>query len=253
MGPPADASLLADLEHPWVGLESFREETRAYFFGRDVEIGEIDLRLRSHPLLVLYGRSGLGKMSILRAALIPRLTGAGHRPTIHRFDYSNKRGGPAGQLLTLLFISPQSEDEYRYESALSRARQWATELREKLVFDLPPDSASWLWLRLHWSRQSPTTTHLILDQFEEVFTLGARQPGTEDELRDALAILLQGMIPAPISQLIAKHDNFLDQFDTDSMPVRVILSLRDDYVYALDRWKSHIALLGQNNFELGAL
>ena len=44
---------MADLEHPWLGLESFREETRAYFFGRDVETAELHLRLRSQPLLVL--------------------------------------------------------------------------------------------------------------------------------------------------------------------------------------------------------
>lgn len=68
---PAAALHLADLEHPWLGLESFREETRAYFFGRDTEIAELHLRLRSHPLLVLYGRSGLGKTSILMAGLIP--------------------------------------------------------------------------------------------------------------------------------------------------------------------------------------
>ena len=37
------------------------------------------------------------------------------------------------------------------------------------------------------------------------------------------------------------------------MPVRVILALRDDYVYALNRWKRHLPALGQNNFELRAL
>src|SRR5215813_8882123 len=71
--PPSHPFPLGDLEHPWLGLESFREETRAYFFGRDAEIAEIHLRLRSHPLLVLYGRSGLGKTSILTAGLLPAL------------------------------------------------------------------------------------------------------------------------------------------------------------------------------------
>jgi tetratricopeptide (TPR) repeat protein len=35
--------------------------------------------------------------------------------------------------------------------------------------------------------------------------------------------------------------------------VRVILALRDDYVYALNRWRRHLPALGQNNFELCAL
>ena len=86
-----------------------------------------------------------------------------------------------------------------------------------------------------------------------MFTLGARRAGTQDEIRDALAIILQGAIPEPISHLIAEHDVLLDHFDPDSMPVRVILALRDDYVYALNRWKRHLPALGQNNFELRAL
>ena len=52
---------LPDLEHPWLGLESFREETRSYFFGRATEIQELHLRLRSHPLLVLLRPKRFGK------------------------------------------------------------------------------------------------------------------------------------------------------------------------------------------------
>src|SRR4051794_35958107 len=93
--PPA----VQDLEHPWLGLESFREETRGYFFGREAEIGELHLRLRSHPLLVLYGRSGLGKTSILRAGLIPRLRADKKRPLLVRLRYDDAAMDPAGQLV----------------------------------------------------------------------------------------------------------------------------------------------------------
>jgi tetratricopeptide (TPR) repeat protein len=55
----ASPQLLADLEHPWLGLESFREATRAYFFGRDAEISELHLRLRSNSLLVLFARAAI--------------------------------------------------------------------------------------------------------------------------------------------------------------------------------------------------
>ena len=78
---------LADLEHPCLGLESFREETRAYFFGQDAEISELHLRLRSQPLLVLNGRSGFGKTSVLSAGVIPRLRSEGRRGAIHRLRF----------------------------------------------------------------------------------------------------------------------------------------------------------------------
>src|SRR4051812_20672640 len=78
----SSAADLADLEHPWVGLESFSEESQGYFFGRDAEIDELHLRTRSNPLLVVYGRSGLGKTSILTAGLIPLLRRERKRPRL---------------------------------------------------------------------------------------------------------------------------------------------------------------------------
>jgi tetratricopeptide (TPR) repeat protein len=244
----------ADLEHPWLGLESYQAETRAYFFGREPEVAALHLRLRSHPLLVLYGRSGLGKTSILNAGLIPRLVAEQQFPVLHRFDYNNERVGPTEQLRLLLFSAQEDEDARGFGNATVRSDQWAKELREKLsFFDLPEDSASWFWLRVHWRAERPAITHLVLDQFEEVFTRGPEQKGLVEEIRDRIVVLLHGGVPPAISSLIAEEDTFLDYFDPDSQPVRVILSLRDDYVYALNRWRQHLPALGENNFELRPL
>ena len=76
-------------------------------FGRDAEIAEIHLRLRSGPLLVLYGRSGLGKTSILNAGLIPRLRAEGPRPQVERLDYKKDAPAPVEQLFLALFGSDQ--------------------------------------------------------------------------------------------------------------------------------------------------
>ncbi|PYJ89355.1 MAG: hypothetical protein DME70_02265, partial [Verrucomicrobia bacterium] len=244
----------ADLEHPWLGLESYQAETRAYFFGRDQEVAELHLRLRSHPLLVLYGRSGLGKTSILNAGLIPRLVAEQQVPVLHRFDYNNERLGPAEQLMLFLFSSHEDEDAWNFANAAARADQWSKQLRDNLsFFDLPADSASWFWLRVHSRTERPAVTHLILDQFEEVFTRGSERKGLVEEIRDRVVMLLHGGVPPAIASLIAKEDTFLDYFDPDSQPVRVILSLRDDYVYALNRWRQHLPALGENNFELRPL
>ena len=257
---------VADLEHPWLGLESFREESRGYFFGRDAEITEIHLRLRSHPLLVVYGRSGAGKTSILNAGLIPRLRAEGHSPALLRLNY--KGDGPFDQLFAVLFESDNGAPVARFPKKKERITAWETDMAASLArlpsqqknsnelvvpFSFPQDAASRLWLRLHWRKEPPNITHLILDQFQEVFTIGARRAGAETEVRDALAIFLQGSIPDPIVRLIADHDDFLDYFDPDSTPVRILLALRDDYVYALNLWKSSVFSLGQNNFELRAL
>jgi hypothetical protein len=223
---------VADLEHPWLGLESFREETRAYFFGRDAETAELRLRLRGQPLLVLYGRSGFGKTSILSAGLIPRLRSEGHRAAILRLSFGQGEASPYDQLLF-------------HFGALDALRA--------IPFPLPNDAASRLWLHIHRKLPWSGVTHLILDQFEEVFTAETQRPGTEEEVREALGILIQGAVPEPVASCLSAEETFFDYFDTDSQAVRVILALRDDYVYALNRWRRHLPQLGQNYFELRAL
>lgn len=44
-----------DAEHPWLGLASFTEQTRQYFFGREGEIGELTRRVQRKQLTVLFG------------------------------------------------------------------------------------------------------------------------------------------------------------------------------------------------------
>jgi predicted GTPase len=44
-------------------------------------------RAAHKPLTVLFGRSGLGKTSLLQAALVPRLREAGFVPIVLRLDY----------------------------------------------------------------------------------------------------------------------------------------------------------------------
>src|SRR3979409_2781690 len=97
--PATDAAQLSvDAEHPWLGLASFTEETRAFFFGRDEEIAELARRVQRKLLTLLFGQSGLGKTSILRAGLVPRLRDQGYCPIYVRVDYGREEPDPAAQL-----------------------------------------------------------------------------------------------------------------------------------------------------------
>jgi hypothetical protein len=221
-----------DVEHPWLGLESFSESTRAYFFGRDAEAAELLQRLRPHPLLVFYGRSGLGKTSLLRARLVPDLEKLGARPAFYRISYGEGEDSPLDQLAVAL------------------------EANERISVPdvaLPDDAASRLWLHIHRREHKNRITHLILDQFEEIFTLGADWPGADAEIRYAIAILVQGAIPPLVETLLDESETFLKHFRLDVPPLPVLLSLREDYVFALNRWRDRLPHLGQNHFELRAL
>lgn len=69
---------------PYKFLDYYTENDQGLFFGREEEIENICSRILSRRSFLLYGRSGVGKSSILRAGLIPWLQDQGHRACIIR-------------------------------------------------------------------------------------------------------------------------------------------------------------------------
>jgi len=69
--PPVHPTRLS----PYRGLEPFDESDAAFFFGRERETRLITASLFAAPLTIIYGASGAGKSSVLRAGVIPRLRG----------------------------------------------------------------------------------------------------------------------------------------------------------------------------------
>ncbi|MFJ8164383.1 AAA family ATPase [Streptomyces sp. NPDC096136] len=74
---------------PYPGLEAFGEEDAAVFFGRERETAALVARLhpaapaRAHRFVTVVGPSGSGKSSLVRAGLLPALTGRRTRWTAY--------------------------------------------------------------------------------------------------------------------------------------------------------------------------
>ncbi|MFH8403817.1 hypothetical protein ACH4FX_03450 [Streptomyces sp. NPDC018019] len=58
---------------PYAGLAAFRPQDADWFFGRERLVGELATRLERQRFVALFGASGAGKSSLLRAGLLPRL------------------------------------------------------------------------------------------------------------------------------------------------------------------------------------
>jgi len=70
--------------NPYVGPRAFDTDESGYFFGRDEETEILQGLVMSRRVVLLFAKSGVGKSSLVRAGLIPRLTatrtaGRGHR------------------------------------------------------------------------------------------------------------------------------------------------------------------------------
>ena len=234
-----------DAQNPWPGLEAFTEGSRGYFHGRDAEIDELARRVAAAPLTVLFGKSGLGKSSLLMAGLMPRLRAltalpVHYLPVYLRLDHAHS--------------APP------YIEQMAAALQAA--VRNAQVDAPPPQPGESLWAYLHrdgvefWTRDNhPCMPVFVLDQFEEVFTLGARQPARVDDLRTCLGDLAENRIPAELAQALAVSDS--DEQGASlrlrTQRCKLLISLREDFLPDLEAWHTALPSLGRVRLRLGPL
>jgi hypothetical protein len=219
-----------DADNPWPGLDAFDEDSRRYFHGRDDEIEILTRRVEGSPLVVLFGKSGLGKTSLLKAGLMPRLRERRFVPVYVRLVLQEDAPAPVAQLRDALGAALAAEG-----------------------IDAPPFAdGETLWAYLHrsglefWNAQNfPCTPVFVLDQFEEVFTLGERRPEAIARLRVELGDLAENRIPAGLDASVG--------LQLREMRYKFLISLREDFLPELEGWRAAIPSLGKVRMRLAPL
>ena len=69
---------LSPPERPYKFLDYFEAADQPIFFGRDEEAGILQNQIMAHKLTILFGQSGVGKTSLIKAGIIPRLEEKGY-------------------------------------------------------------------------------------------------------------------------------------------------------------------------------
>ncbi len=174
--------------NPYKGLRAFREADAAFFFGREELGAELVERVQHTRFLTLVGPSGSGKSSVVRAAVVPAVR-AGAIPGSDRWFVVTMIPGahPFEELETGLLrvaVDPPT-------SLLGLLREAPRGIARAVKRLLPPDEDAELLL--------------LIDQFEELFTL------TEPANRDAF---LTSLVEAVTEQ---------------GSRIRVIATLRADF------------------------
>lgn len=232
-----------DSHNPWLGLSSFTEETRAYFFGRDEEVAEVARRVQRKLLTVLFGQSGLGKTSILRAGLVPKLRTQGYCPVYVRIDYDAKAPEPADQI----------------KQAVAQAARGAGEWTQVGV----AAGGESLWEFLHHRddvlRDATGKTLIpliIFDQFEEIFTLAqSDEAGRARAARFVadLSDLVENRPPKLFEERLEQDERAAERFDFARSDYRVLIALREDYLAPLEGLKRSMPSLSQNRLRLAPM
>jgi WD40 repeat protein len=174
---------------PYRGLAAFGAADAEWFFGREEVTAELVSRVSRQRFLAVFGASGSGKSSLLRAGLAARIA-------------SGDLGG--GTSWPVAVLTPGSDPPMSGDTVIPAALSAAPITSPGLLGDaerLGRDVARWL---SGW----PTGTELVLvvDQFEEVFTLCA-----DDARRTRFIDTLVTVTRAPAAQ------------------IRVVLGMRTDF------------------------
>jgi basic membrane lipoprotein Med (substrate-binding protein (PBP1-ABC) superfamily)/DNA-binding SARP family transcriptional activator len=143
-----------EARNPYKGLHAFQETDAPDFFGRETLVAELLRRLdRGDRLLALVGPSGSGKSSAVRAGLIPHV----------------RKGGVTGRSEWLIAqMVPGAHPFAELEAALLRTRLDAP---DSLSDQLADGDHAILRAALRVLPGNETRLLLVIDQFEELFTL----------------------------------------------------------------------------------
>jgi WD40 repeat protein len=155
---PALAPELPDSLRPYLGLDAFVEADRERLFGRDRLIAELVDRVRDHRMVAVAGPSGSGKSSLVQAGLLPVLK-AGALPGSADWHYYPPMVPGSDPLVSLArVVRPAGADP----------AEWTSTHAEFLR-----DPAH-LWQVVSGDHDAPAV--IVVDQFEEVFTVGGDEP-----------------------------------------------------------------------------
>lgn len=216
------------LHNPWRGLASYKDPTKSEykysFCGRDSEIIELGNLIRNNLFVTLYGRTGVGKTSLLNAGVFPIL---------REYDY-----------YPLYIRLSQTPADITYSEAIIREIEKSGLDIETIIEtnDNSSDSKTFLWSYFCTRKFIDKTTGkivypvIVLDQFEEIFFAEKRNSETQNNTLSKAELLL-----SQISVLLT-DDLALPEGYSNETNYRFVASIREDNLFYLEDCIDNLSL-----------
>ncbi|MFD7166857.1 nSTAND1 domain-containing NTPase [Streptomyces violascens] len=216
---PAEASAVPGGVCPYRGLASYRQQDARWFFGRERSTDALVAQLRAVEktggLVMLVGASGAGKSSLLNAGLVPTLQKGAlgdEKGRVREVLQLVPGGDPLGELTRRIpELAPvvTAEDEpAAHEPGTPR---FGHAVREAV--------SAWA----HRDASSPAPPVVIVDQFEEAFTLCS----DEANKRTFIQLLHAACTPSP--KFSSSPEQGGPPSPGEPAPVLVVLGVRADF------------------------
>ena len=205
--------------NPWLGLNTYSENDR--LFGRDEEIQTVSDIILNNVLTVIYGRSGIGKSSLLRAGVFPRMRYEDFLPVYIRLEHNTEET----YLCQIIRKVRDVSDTWNVRQSFCNVDSCQMALAGLLYEGSYRDGQSGLDKQIL----------LVFDQFEEIFTLtDSRHKQDVKDFFCQLATTLNG------------SGDFADKGKLADF--RIVICLREDYLYYLEQNSTSIPSLKRNRY-----
>ncbi|SDE59329.1 PKD repeat-containing protein [Pricia antarctica] len=243
------------------GTRPFREEDRHLFFGRDHDKKKLSDLIDLENLVVLFGKSGYGKSSLLNAGVIPYLRHNKHHfPIKIRFmppdvDSNGAVAKPLeileNHLVTQIGIIKKDLERQNGKSCF---------LTEKMDVpnQLPNNLTATLWYYIKFiqlTQEITEATTLVFYQFEELFRY--YDDAEVDRFGLTMAALLHSNPPDELLGLISQNLNSFTEGELDQLyeplNLKVVFSVASDHLSLLDKLKRSLPQIFKYSYELKAL
>lgn len=219
------------------GATPFTTGQQHIFFGRRQDTEDLCRLIRREALVVLYGKSGLGKSSLLNAGIVPAFLKEGvYTPIVIRFGAWTE-----GKTETPLSLT---------KAALTEAFPADTFLAALL----PGEDSLWRHAK---NRQlnGGGRPLLLFDQFEELFSYPENQVAA---FQQELAELRNTGIPLRFRRRLEAADApDLSEAEEDllesPLEARLLFAIRSDRMHLLNRLSDYLPNVLRHSYELGPL
>jgi energy-coupling factor transporter ATP-binding protein EcfA2 len=212
-GTPTSGDTPREAVCPYRGLDAFREEDAAFFFGRgsasepESPIGQLLCKVREQSFVMVVGRSGSGKSSLVYAGLMPAL----RRDRGQFWNVLSLRPGGTPLRALAAAFNPRGDDEgaAEYQTKITREA-------ENLRIGDPDLLSHMIRDELNRAQGRPDRLLFYVDQWEELYTQatsgGDRERAGEHsaDVTRFVDLLLAAARTAPVAVVGSVRADFFD-------------------------------------------
>ena len=240
------------------GTHPFSVEDQSIFFGRDEDIENFSQLVLLERQVVLYGKSGLGKSSLLNAGVVPKLGGQDNYEAFQiRFtSYTPDKEDTPSDILRKKISEQVNYDNFLWEKIINFHPDKIDSLESMPDLDILSDL--WYYFKsLQIQEPKKNIFVLVLDQFEELFTYPDDQV---ERFSQELANLINVHVPQFVRNKVRFNKTGEELITQDEsrllfrlLNIKIVIATRSDKMSLLNKLKRYNPEILQKTYELRPL